>query len=353
MTKVLIEDLNYIYNNNQANRFFYNKSILITGASGFLGTYLSNYFLYFFEKLKLKKIYLSDIDILKIKKNINYKNFNNKCLLLKSDVTNKKSSIFKIKQIDIIIHAATIASPSFYRKYPLKTAEANVDGLKNLLNFSLKRKIKRILFFSSSEIYGNPDNKNIPTKETYNGNISSIGPRACYDESKRFGETLCYIYNKIYRLPIRIVRPFNNYGPYLSTKDKRLPSDLLKKVLKNENIVIYSNGSPRRTFCYVADAICGYLNAIKYEKFDVFNIGNEDDEISVFKFSRIFQSVAKKELNYKGKILFKKSNDTNYLTDNPQRRKPCLKKSKKLLKYKPKIGIEEGITKFLLFYAKK
>ena len=353
MSKVLIEDLDYIYSNNQANRFFNNKSILITGASGFLGTYLSNYFLYFFDKLKLNKIYLSDVNISKLKKEINYKYLNKKCLLLKSDVRNKKSPIFKIKQIDIIIHAATIASPSFYRKYPLETAEANVDGLKNLLNFSLKSKVKRILFFSSSEIYGNPDNKNIPTKETYNGNISSIGPRACYDESKRFGETLCYIFNKVYQLPIRIVRPFNNYGPYLSTKDKRLPSELLKKVLKNEDIVIYSNGSPRRTFCYVADAICGYLNAIKYEKFDVFNIGNEDDEISVFKFAKLFQSVAKKKLNYNGKILFKKNKDTNYLSDNPQRRKPCLKKSKKLLKYKPKIGVEEGIAKYLLFYTKK
>lgn len=350
MSKILIDDLNYIYRNNNANKFLNNKKILITGASGFLGTYLSNYFLYNFNKLKLKKIFLSDIDISSIKKNLILKKSIKNYSILKSNVIDKKSSIFNIKEVDIIIHAATIASPTFYRKYPLETAEANVDGLKNLLNFSLKKKVKRILFFSSSEIYGNPNSKNIPTKETYNGNVSSIGPRACYDESKRFGETLCYIYNQIHKLPIRIVRPFNNYGPYLSIKDKRLPSDLLKKVLNDENILIHSDGKPKRTFCYVADAICGYLNAIRYEKFDVFNIGNEDEEISVMKFATTFKNIAKKKFNYKGKIIYKKSKDKKYLSDNPQRRKPCLKKSKKLLKYKPTIGIKEGITKYLLFY---
>ena len=222
-----------------------------------------------------------------------------------------------------------------------------------MLNFSLKKKVKRILFFSSSEIYGNPDKRNIPTKEIYNGNVSCLGPRACYDESKRFGETLCYIYNQVYKLPIRIVRPFNNYGPFLSTKDKRLPSDLLGKIKENKDIIIYSNGKPKRTFCYIADAICGYLNAIKYEKFDVFNIGNEDEEISVLRFSKIFKSVAEKNIGYKGKIIFKKSKDLDYLSDNPQRRKPCLEKSKKLLKYKPKIGVKEGITRYLLYYSNR
>ena len=353
MSNILLEDLEYIYKKNNANNFFQNKTVLITGAAGFLGSYMSNYLLYKFKDLKLKNIYLSDINISSIKKNIFFNKANNKCKILKSDVTDKNSSIFNIKKVDIIIHAATIASPTFYRKHPLKTAEANVDGLKNLLNFSLKKQINRILFFSSSEIYGDPDRKNIPTKETYNGNVSCMGPRACYDESKRFGETLCYIYNQTYNLPIRIVRPFNNYGPFLSTRDKRLPSDLLKKVMNNENIIIHSDGKPKRTFCYVADAICGYLNALKYQKFDVFNIGNEDEEISVSKFAKIFQTVAKKNLNYKGKIIYKKSKDKKYLSDNPQRRKPCLKKSKKELKYNPKIGIEEGITKYLLFNNNK
>ena len=353
MSKILIDDFNYIYKNNNKNNFFKNKKILITGASGFLGLYFYNYFFYKFKNLKLHSLFLNDIKISKIKKNIISPVDNSKVYFIKSDITNKESEVFKIKNIDIIIHAATIASPTFYRKYPLETAEANVDGLKNLLNFSLKKKVSRILFFSSSEIYGNPDSKNIPTKETYNGNVSSIGPRACYDESKRYGETLCYIFNKSYNLPIRIVRPFNNYGPFLDSRDKRLPSDILKRIIQKKNIILHSNGSPKRTFCYVADAICGYLNAIKFKKFDVFNIGNEDEEISVKKFASLFKLVAEKNIKYKGKIIYKKSLDIKYLTDNPQRRKPCLKKSKKLLKYRPKIGIKEGLRRYLLFYCNK
>lgn len=353
MSKILIDDFNYIYKNNNANNFFKNKKILITGASGFLGSYFSNYFFYKFKNLKLHSLFLNDIKISKIKKNIISQIDNSRVYFIKSDITNKESEVFKIKNIDIIIHAATIASPTFYRKYPLETAEANVDGLKNLLNFSLKKNVSRILFFSSSEIYGNPDPKNIPTKETYNGNVSSIGPRACYDESKRYGETLCYIFNKNYNLPIRIVRPFNNYGPFLDSRDKRLPSDILKRITQKKNIILHSNGSPKRTFCYVADAICGYLNAIKFKKFDVFNIGNEDEEISVKKFASLFKLVAEKNIKYKGKIIYKKSLDKKYLSDNPQRRKPCLKKSKKLLKYRPKIGIKEGLRRYLLFYCNK
>ncbi|MEM9841950.1 MAG: NAD-dependent epimerase/dehydratase family protein, partial [Pseudomonadota bacterium] len=119
---------------------------------------------------------------------------------------------------DYIIHAASIASPIYYRIHPIQTMDANVNGLRHLLDYVLAQKdagqpVSGFLFYSTSEIYGDPTPENIPTPETYRGNVSCTGPRACYDESKRYGETLCVNFAQQYDLPITIARPFNNYGP--------------------------------------------------------------------------------------------------------------------------------------------
>ena len=129
---------------------------------------------------------------------------------------------------------ASLGSPPFYRKFPLETIDANIMGLKNLYEFSKQKNLKGLLFFSSSEIYGDPTPDNIPTDEEYRGNSTSIGPRACYDGSKRFGETLSYQYAQESNLPITIVRPFNNYGPGESLDDGRLSPDILKSILNND-----------------------------------------------------------------------------------------------------------------------
>ena len=205
------------------------------------------------------------------------------------------------------------------------------------------------MYFSSSEIYGNPDKKNIPTKESYNGNVSCLGPRSCYDEAKRMGETLCYVFNKVHNLQTRIVRPFNNYGPGLSIHDKRLPADLAKNILKNKDIAIFSDGTPTRSYCYISDAIIGYLNTLVHKKFCVLNIGNNSEEVSVKKFTKIFTSVAKKYLNYQGKITFIKSKEKEYLTNNPKRRCPDINLAKKIINFNPRIKLYEGIKKYLIF----
>lgn len=348
MSKILIQDFNRIYKDSNCNKLFKNKTVLITGASGFIGSYLTNYFIYKFNNLKLKKIILLDLNLKNLNKNI-YFNYDKKKVILKRfDIINMNISNLKQK-IDIILHAASIASPSYYRKFPLETALSNTNGLKTILDYSLKQKVKRILFFSSSEIYGNPDKKNIPTTEDYNGNVSPVGPRACYDESKRFGETLCYIYANKFNLPLRVVRPFNNFGPLMNINDKRLPADLAKMVLKKKDILLYSNGSPKRTFCYISDAICGYLKILRYKKYDYFNIGSSNKEISVKKLAQIFKSKAKKIFNVDLKIKFKISNDKEYLVDNPSRRKPNLVKSRKLLNFKSKISTERGVENYLNF----
>ena len=193
---------------------FSGKSVLLTGAGGFLGSNFCSFF-YHLNNLgildKPVELFAYDKFIHKKEDWVNQYSKSKFINFYEEDIL----SIKKFPKCDFIIHAASIASPIFYRKYPLETIDSNVIGLRKLLDFSLEFGPEGILFFSTSEIYGNPNSENIPTKETYFGNVNSFGPRASYDESKRLSETLCYIYNDKFELPINIVRPFNNYGPGL------------------------------------------------------------------------------------------------------------------------------------------
>ena len=180
-----------------------------------------------------------------------------------------------------IVHAASIASPTYYRRYPIETMDANVNGLRNLLRYFQEQKAKGktvggLLFYSSSEIYGDPTPENIPTPETYRGNVSCTGPRACYDEAKRFGETLCVNFATQYDLPIKMARPFNNYGPGLKITDRRVLPDFARDIFAGKDIVMLSDGAPKRTFCYVADAVQGYYKIlIRGGKGEPYNVGVE------------------------------------------------------------------------------
>ena len=184
--------------------------------------------------------------------------------------------------------------------------------------------------FSSSEVYGDPSKDSIPTEEIYRGNVSTTGPRACYDEAKRFSETICYLFAQEYQMPITMVRPFNNYGPGMKINDKRVPADFAKAIIENKNINIFSDGNPTRTFCYISDAITGYLKALTYGKFDIFNIGTEKPEISIRNLAEIYKSHGINYFKYTGEITFLESNDLDYMTDNPNRRCPSIKKAKRL-----------------------
>jgi len=339
---VIEDDLNFIYSNHRKKNYLKNKKILITGAGGFLGFYLSKYLSRFKDKLKIKNLYLTSLNI----KNLKNKKFKN-VKIVKFDVTKDRLSKFKVN-FDIIIHAASIASPTYYRKKPLQTMESNVLGLWKILEFYKNKKTK-IFYFSSSEVYGDPIKKQIPTKETYNGNVNCLGPRACYDESKRFCETLCLEYaRKFKNLKIVIIRPFNNFGPGMSIDDARLPADLAKQALKKKNFILYSNGKPKRTFCYISDAIIGYLNALSYNKLEVFNIGSTE-EMTIKEFTFLFKKASKKILGFDPKIIFKTNKDKDYLKDNPNRRCPDLSKSKLKIYYNPKIKTFTGIQKYLRF----
>jgi len=352
MNKILIEDLEYIKNSLETREInnFLNSTILITGCAGFLGYYFMNFFVSIKEEYKIKKIIGLDNFIvgypmwlkqLSNSGSVSLHNFN----IISDDISN----IEDIENVDYVIHMASIASPKYYRKFPVETLDANVWGLRNLFEHFKEKQIKGFLFFSSSEIYGDPSHESIPTNEEYRGNVSCIGPRANYDEAKRFGETMCYLFHEKYQIPIRIARPFNNFGPGMRLNDARVPADFAKAVINNENIVMYSNGSPTRTFCYVSDAIIGYLKILLYPKFDYFNIGIDFPEISINQLANIYIETGKKIFGYKGKLVYEISEEPNYLEHNPSRRCPNIEKAKKLLRFNPKILVNEGVFRFLKF----
>lgn len=350
-------EFNKIFNDSKSiaenlirlNYKFKNKKILITGSHGFIGINFLLYFIYLNNVILNKnscKIYCIDNFKKKPEAWINKTiNEDKNIRLINKDITKLKN----FPEVDYVIHAASIASPSFYRKYPLDTIDANVNGLRNILEFYKNKKTTKILYLSSSEVYGDPPANKIPTEESYYGNVSSIGPRACYDESKRLGETLCYIFSKNFKMKIVIVRPFNNYGPGMNLKDKRVFPDFMKNVLNKKNIKIYSSGSDKRTYCYISDAINGYIRALLLGKSgQAYNIGNDKPEISV---KNLAKSIIK-NTNSKVKIDLIKSKDSDYLTDNPKRRCPNLSKSKKNLNFSPKITLSSGIKKTFQFYKK-
>ena len=351
MNTILKEDLENIFKNiGEVKNKFKDSNIFITGCCGFLGYYFLNFFNTYKDTLGIKTIVAVDnfqvgkpkwIENIIKEGNVKLQEFD----IIDGDL----SEIKRDKSNSFVIHMASIASPVFYRKYLIKTIEANIWGLKRLLDDYKDESLRGFLFFSSSEVYGDPIPENIPTPESYRGNVNTIGPRACYDESKRFGETICYEYAKEYNLPISLARPFNNYGPGMKLGDKRVPADFAKAVLNNEDIVILSDGKPTRTFCYISDAITGYLKVLLYGQFDVFNIGIDTPEISILELANIYSDNAKKLLNYTGKVIYQTSNEANYLTDNPNRRCPIIAKAKEKLEYNPTILVDKGVERFLRF----
>ena len=274
--------------------------------------------------------------------------------LVKHDITEPLPE--SIGAFDFIIHAASIASPTYYRQYPIETMDANVNGLRLLLDRCRKQQadghpISGFLNFSTSEIYGDPSPDSIPTPETYRGFVSCTGPRACYDESKRYGETLCVNFARQFDMPITMARPFNNYGPGLKITDKRVLPDFARDLLAGRDLVMFSDGSPTRTFCYVADAVIGYFKIlVRGRSGEAYNIGNETPEISMRDIAEMLAAIAREEFGYAGKVVFQASADGEYLTDNPQRRCPVIAKAREHLDFNPEVALEEGLRRMLVWY---
>ncbi len=324
---------------NKEKNLFKNSNIIIGGSFGFLGKY-------FLECLiNIKKKYKIDFNIYAVDNFItsdsSYKTYYEKqgIICINHDLNNKLELDL---EFDFIICLAGIASPYYYNKYPMETLNVSINGLKNM--FDLKHnKNTKFIFFSSSEIYGDPSADEIPTKESYRGNVSSIGPRACYDESKRVGETICYVYSKYFNKNVSIIRPFNVYGPGMSLNDYRIIPNITRSYILNDQLKIYNTGKQTRTYCYISDAISGFFKVIlKKEKFNIYNIGNNEGEISVNALLELTEKVMNTKLNY---IIAPYPDE--YPPDEPQRRCPDLTQANKLLDYYPKVNLESGLFKHL------
>jgi dTDP-glucose 4,6-dehydratase/UDP-glucuronate decarboxylase len=249
--------------------------------------------------------------------------------------------------VDWIIHGASIASPTFYRKFPLETIDANISGTRRMLELARSRDVRGFLQLSSSEIYGDPEPEAVPTVESYVGRVSCTGPRACYDESKRVGETLCFTFNRLFGTPIKIVRPFNVYGPGQRLDDARIIPDLLSAALEDRPIVLLSDGRATRSFCYIADFVRAMLLLLIAEvSGEAYNIGN-DEEVSM---SRAAETMADVAASSNVTVDYRISTDADYLTDNPQRRCPNLDKISAAIGYRPTTTLRDGLARTLASY---
>ena len=336
------------------------STVLITGGAGFLGYYLCYYFMFLRAEHQISVSVILTDNFMRGKPDwvneleIEFADFFH---VVEHNIVRPLPSEVIKKEPDYIIHAASIASPIFYRKSPVETMDANILGLRSLLDYAVARNltsepINGFLFFSSSEIYGSPHKAYIPTPEHYNGNVSCTGPRACYDESKRFGETLCVNFTRQYKIPITIARPFNNYGPGLKLKDGRVVSDFASNILNGEDIVLLSDGSASRTFCYISDAVHGYLLILLAgSPGEAYNVGIEKPEISIKKFADLFSRVGERITGKRSKIIAAKSDDPDYTADNPERRCPDITKLRSI-GYDPTVTLEEGLYRTLLWYQK-
>jgi len=316
------------------------KNILITGCSGFIGIHILNTLL---DKKFKNKFNIYGIDIVKPKilTESSKKNF----FFIKRDLFKIKKFSHKSK-LDLIIHLAGIPSPTFYKLKPIETFFLNSELSKIFLELAKKNNSK-FIYFSSSEIYGNPDKNNIPTKESYEGRVSSISDRSCYDESKRAGETYTYIYKNLFNLDCKIIRPFNFYGNGMKKNDKRVIPQFFLTALNKNKIFPFGKGKQTRTYCHIIDAVPQIINVCFFGKKFVYNIGNDNPEISAIELARI----VKKIINKKNIKIFNISYPKSYPSNEPLRRCPDISLLKKEFKYKPTISLKKGLEMFKI-YAK-
>ncbi|MEK6760522.1 MAG: UDP-glucuronic acid decarboxylase family protein [Nanoarchaeota archaeon] len=310
------------------------KKVLVTGGAGFIGNHLCRFLLE-------KGYYVVCLDnfFTGRRENVRSLLWDPRFKIISHDIT---SSLIPIKEqigsVDEIYNLACPASPVHYQFDPIETIQANTIGVINVLEFA-RLNGATVLQASTSETYGDPLEH--PQKESYRGNVNAIGPRACYDEGKRVAETLFFDYHRKYGLPIRVARIFNTYGPNMYKNDGRVVSNFIMQALNNVPITIYGNGNQTRSFCYVEDLIDGLYRLMNSNYVGPVNLGNPGE------FTML--ELAKKVIDFtnsKSEFVHKE-----LPIDDPLQRKPDISLAKSVLNWEPKINLDEGLKKTIMYFS--
>lgn len=313
--------------------------ILITGAAGFLGSHLCDRLLG-----EGHEVIGLDNFITGNPQNIAHLQGNEKFSFQRHDVSNY---IFVKNKVDVVLHFASPASPnplspSGYFNLPIQTMKAGALGTHNCLGVA-KTHNARFLLASTSEIYGDPLVH--PQGEDYTGNVDPAGPRAVYDEAKRFAESLTMAYHRFHNVDTRIIRIFNTYGPRMDLEDGRALPNLLKQALLGQPLTVYGDGSQTRSFCYVDDLVDGIVKLLYSDEHLPVNVGNPN-EMTILQFAETINRIVGNPAG----ITFVK--DARSVRD-PQQRRPDITRARSILKWEPRVDLEEGLRRTVPYFKQK
>ncbi|MFH1198896.1 MAG: UDP-glucuronic acid decarboxylase family protein [Candidatus Omnitrophota bacterium] len=308
------------------------KTVVITGGAGFIGSHLADKFINEdFKVICIDNFITGSYD------NIRHLLGNKDFRLIEHNV----SEYIDVKEkIEYVLHFASLASPEDYLKFPIQTLKAGSLGTHNALGLALKKKAKFMLA-STSEVYGDPLVH--PQPETYWGNVNPVGVRGCYDESKRFAEALAMAYHRVHKVDTQIIRIFNTYGERMRIHDGRVVPNFIYQALNNKPLTVYGRGLQTRSFCYVSDLVEGIFRLMQVDFSQPVNLGNPK-EFTIMQLAGIITKL----INSKAKIEFKPLPQ-----DDPCQRKPDISRAKKLLKWQPKVELEEGLKRTILSFKER
>jgi UDP-glucuronate decarboxylase len=340
MHSIVREDLENILTSNLPWHRFVNKTVLISGANGFLPAYMVETLLLLNTRhgANAKVVALVRSREKAEKRFAEYLKRSDLSLIV-GDVT---ARIETAQKMDFVIHAASQASPKYYGPDPVGTLNANTLGTNNLLELAKKSSSESFLFFSSGEVYGIVDESKIPIKENDYGFLDPTDVRSCYGESKRLGETMCVSWHKQFGIPSKIVRPFHTYGPGMDLNDGRVFADFVRNIVESKNIEMKSAGLAQRAFCYLADATIGFFKVL-LEGVDgrAYNVGNPDAEISIAELAkRLVNLFPEKRLS----VVMKENDTKGYIQSAIPRNSPDISRMKEL-GWTPTTGIDAGFLR--------